>query len=145
MRSPVTSLFAVLLLGGASPLVAQAMIQVSPNPKPTRTPTECVGVTVPPDASSSTPDFHPAGLLIVLPPRDPSHALLGKTVDVRLLIGTRGKLDSVQVSGIADEQFRKRYVRQIWDDVLGRKLFPAIYQGCAVGTWVSYTVRVEKD
>lgn len=132
-----------LLVGCSLPLAAQAMIQVSPTPKPTRTPAECVGVTAPPDATKDTPDFTSAGILFILPPDDPWHVLRGKNVEVRLLISARGTLDSAEVNGLSNDTFRKRYLRKIRDEVKGRHLQPAIYQGCAVDIWWTYKLAAD--
>lgn len=141
MRSPVIPMLAVLLLGSASPLVAQALLRPGDPPLVWRTPAECVGVKVPPDATNDTPGFTPARPFVVLPTLDSPRALRGKTIEVRMLIGSLGTLDSVEVTGLTDAKFTARYIKSLRDIAPKSNLRPAYYQGCAVATWWSYSMR----
>lgn len=140
MRAPMTPLLVVLLLAGASPLVAQGLMLPKDHPRPTRTPAECVGVTAPPNADKDTPGYVPVGPFVVLPSFESDRAIRGKEVEVRILIGARGTIDSVEVAGVTDEKFTARYIKSLKDTARRNKLGTAIYQGCAVDAWWSYTM-----
>jgi hypothetical protein len=132
-------LLVALLLGGASPSLAQVLMVPRNHPLPTRTPAECVGVTAPPGANKDTPDYVPVGPFGVIPSFDALRSVRGKEVEVRVLIGARGTLDSVEVAGLTDEKFKARYIKSLKEAATKNKLGPAIYQGCAVDAWWSYT------
>ena len=142
MRSPVTPLLVVLLLGGASPMVAQKLLRPGDPPLVWRTPAECAGVTAPPNATNDTPGFTPARPFAVIPSLDSPRALRGKVVEVRMLIGSLGTLDSVEVGGLTDEKFKARYIKSLKEVAPKSNLRPAYYQGCAVASWWSYTMRM---
>ncbi|MEI2719676.1 MAG: hypothetical protein V9E87_05985 [Gemmatimonadales bacterium] len=139
MRSPMIPLLVALLLGGASPSRAQMLMVPKDPPVPTRTPAECVGVTAPPNASKDTPDYVPVSPFGVVPSFDALRSVRGKKIEVHVLIEARGTLDSVEVAGLTDEKFKARYIKSLKEAAAKHKLGPAIYQGCGVDAWWSYT------
>lgn len=102
-------------------------------------------MTAPPDATKDTPGYVPPRPFIVIPPLDTPRGLRGKVVEVRILIGTLGTLDSVEVAGLTDAKYKARYVKMIKGVGTKRDLAPAIYQGCAVPTWWSYSATLDGE
>jgi hypothetical protein len=114
-------------------------------PLATRTAAECVGVVAPADLENPPPDYRGAERFITAPPEKIPKALRGATIHVRYLQTARGTIDSIQVDGISDDKYRARFIALIKDTFAQGEFRPAVFQGCAVDSWFSYSVEPRRD
>lgn len=145
MRSTIFATFFALTTGctiQSPPEVAMGPLHRPPPHLPTRTAAECVGIVAPTERADRTPDFWPAERFMVVPSLNGSQSLRGKTLAVRFRITAQGTLDSLQVTGAKNDKYMAQYKKTIQDVFTRDKYHPAVYQGCAVDTWLAYTVTV---
>jgi len=146
MRVQIAVLSIAFLIGSTARGMAQEPVTMRPRdrtPLATRTPEECVGVVAPADPKNFPTEWHREEYLMVLPPVDYPRSLRGRTIAVRQRTTARGILDSIEVSGIDDEpKYRARYISQIQRMFAKGDFRPAVFQGCAVDSWYSFTMTL---
>ncbi len=143
MRMNTVVLSIALLCGGTTRGVSQEPFTVRPRdrtPLATRTPEECAGVVAPADLKNPPADYRAAECFIAMLPGKVPKELRGKPIGVRYLQTARGTLDSIQVEGIDDAKYRARFIKNIESFFAEGDFRPAVYQGCALDSWYSYTM-----
>ncbi|HRP08118.1 MAG TPA: hypothetical protein PLL69_06475, partial [Gemmatimonadales bacterium] len=118
--------------------------QPPPPVLPTRFGVQCAGVTAPAQSTSPTPGYHPARGFISIPPLPVPRRMRGDTLEVRMLLRANGTVDSIQVLGATDSAYAARYLDELRTTAARSTIYPAVYQGCAVDSWLIMSVTLIK-